>query len=124
MNQLRSDTSDEEASSSVRPKSSRICLDLGDLQSLHSLGEEVDVSKYAENGMSQTRLKALMKDPPCSCGCTVPYLALKKVCQAFWSLKKERQDAVLWSLQSRAGPGSTWHIEGLGFPKKTLFTVN
>lgn len=69
---------------------------------------------FAANGMNVKRIKSLVSNPPCECKCYVPYDALKKVCHSFWTLGKECQDAVLWSIQSKAKPGSTWHINGQG----------
>ncbi|CAK9015357.1 unnamed protein product [Durusdinium trenchii] len=70
------------------------------LEAFHTHGEECDQSKYAANGMDDARLKALIKSPPCDCGCVVPLSTLRRVCRTFWSMEKANQDAVLWSLLS------------------------
>lgn len=98
-----------------------INLNLAHLQSLHQFGEARHQSTFAVNGASTRRMKAVLANPPCNCGCTVPFQQLKKVCTTFWSLPKEAQDALLWSLQSRAGPGSSWHIEGPRVKGKSSF---
>ena len=67
---------------------------------------------YAKNGASSSRLRRLLQHPPCSCGCTLPFNVLRKCCQSFWSLPKQLQDSVLWSLQCESGR-KTWSIEGL-----------
>ena len=67
---------------------------------------------YAKNGASSSRLRRLLQHPPCSCGCTLPFNVLRKCCQSFWSLLKQLQDSVLWSLQCESGR-KTWSIEGL-----------
>ncbi|CAK9062514.1 unnamed protein product [Durusdinium trenchii] len=70
------------------------------LEAFHTHGEECDQSKYAANGMDDARLKALIKSPPCDCGCVVPLSTLRRICRTFWSMEKANQEAVLWSLLS------------------------
>ena len=59
------------------------------------------------------RVKRLLRDGACDCGCRVPYPTLLKTVTTFWGLSKASQDAVLWSLQEEAGGRcSRWSIEG------------
>lgn len=86
----------------------------GLLESFHSFGdpESEANSSFAINGMDVHRIRDLVRNPPWQCGCEVDLKSVIKVCKAFWSLDKERQDSILWSLQSHAKPGSSWFIEG------------
>lgn len=91
-----------------------ISMTLNHLQSLHQLDCQGDTSSFAEHGMNLKRLKELSKQPPCECGCRVPFKVLKDICQTFWSLPKESQDAFLWTIQSSTGRRkNTWSIQGL-----------
>ena len=106
-NKLRS----ESGSADSPRKTSTVDLQLVSLQSLQHLGGSGDASSFAKHGLDRKRIRATLKDPPCTCGCSVPEKVLLKTCQAFWSLPKESQDAVLWSLQCETGR-KIWKIEG------------
>ena len=94
-------------------ESCEVSLNLSLLQSYTQPGEtEGDGSQFAINGASEKRLKALLKTPPCTCGCVLPLRVLQKVCTAFWALSKTAQDAALWSLQCSSGRKTRWMIEG------------
>lgn len=93
---------------------------LGRLAVRHLLGplvlqEIVDESSFSQNGMDPARLKQLLKNGPCNCKsqCSVPYKLLLKICQCFWSLPKENQDALLWSMQAGGSRRTRWSIEGV-----------
>lgn len=77
-------------------------MKLSTLQSLHDRGETMDESSFSQNGMDPDRLKQLLKNGACNCKsrCSVPYKLLLKICQCFWALPKQNQDALLWSLQA------------------------
>lgn len=111
MPNLRESSAAEELPS----ETSEVAMKLTYLEAFHTHGEECDQSKYAANGMDDARLKALIKSPPCDCGCVVPLSTLRRVCRTFWSMEKANQDAVLWSLLSTSGRKKTWTIEGLVF---------
>ena len=90
---------------------------LNRLESLHSLsfGEPGDEgqSQFASNGMCKKRIKEAVKNPGCQCKCKVPFSVLVKICVSFWSLCKQAQDALLWTLQSEGSHRQkNWHIEG------------
>ena len=88
-------------------------LQLNCLYSLHALSENPDSSTFASHGASKTRIKEMLKSPPCSCQCRLPAGVLHKACQSFWSLPKHAQDALLWTLQSNSQASrKTWKIEG------------
>ena len=87
-------------------------LKLSMLESFHQHHDADGLrDSYAKNGASSSRLRRLLQHPPCSCGCTLPCKVLRKCCQSFWSLPKQLQDSVLWSLQCESGR-KTWSIEG------------
>lgn len=92
-------------------------MKLGALQVLHAKGETADASSYALNGQDGSRLRKLVENPGCSCGCAIPFKVIAKVCASFWGLPKEAQDAFLWSLQIEAGRGhkNKFSIEGQGW---------
>ena len=94
-------------------ETSEVNLKLSMLESFHQ-HHDADGPRdfYAKNGASSSRLRRLLQHPPCSCGCTLPFNVLRKCCQSFWSLPKQLQDSVLWSLQCGSGR-KTWSIEGL-----------
>lgn len=92
-----------------------VSLELRHLESLFDLNDSPNESTIAMNGRNPRRLKTLLAHPPCACQCRVPFGILTKICSSFWSLRKESQDAVLWSLQSRTRAGTAWHIEGTWF---------
>ena len=106
-----SDDSDE----SYDGKSGEVNLTLTALQSLHGLNETCDSSSYSKNGANPKRLKKLLKSPQCECQCRVPLQPLLAACRTFWGLPKSSQDALLWQLQSQAGPRAKWCIEGPGW---------
>lgn len=95
------------------PTSSEVSLQLATLQSYTQLGEtQLDESQFAANGLSPDRIRALLRDPPCECQCRLPFKTILQICKVFWSLSKEAQDAVLWSLQCSSGRKTKWLIEG------------
>lgn len=102
---------------SFKGKIPEVALQLSSLYSLHARGETGDSSTFASNGSDPDRIKQLLRDPPCQCGCRMPYNLLKKTCDSFWGLPKESQDALLWSLQVQSGRKRRWSIEGLGVQK-------
>ena len=76
------------------------------LQTMEGKTGPKDVSKYAKHGMCKKRIaKSLAK----TCGCHMPCsdglsgLEVEQICCAFWSLGKNDQDLVLYSLQSNSG---------------------
>lgn len=75
----------------------------------------MDESSFSQNGMDPDRLKQLLKNGACNCKsqCSVPYKLLLKICQCFWALPKQNQDALLWSLQAGSGRRTVWSIEGV-----------
>ena len=109
------DTCDDD-NDGVEPQ--QLDLSLPRLQSLHASGDQCseNMSEYATNGMSMTRIKTALKAPACECRCSMPAKLLEKVCKAFWCLRKEVQDSLLWTLQLESGRGSKrkWSIAGLG----------
>ena len=96
-------------------------MTLAALESLHGMHSVGDSSTYAASGADHRRIKDLLKNPPCECGCTMPAKPLLRACECFWGLPKESQDAVLWSIQSDVGPKAKWSIEGLGFKTDSKF---
>ena len=121
-NQLRTSSSELESSESDAGDGERgskqVDLRLQNIESFHTLQENVPLSSYATNGMSTKRIKKLLQTPCCECQCRVSYKPLVRLCKGFWSLPKENQDGILWSLQSAAGPGSEWFIEGVALKKR------
>ena len=99
--------------SSEQLKTSVVDLRLSTIQSMH-VNVDGDGSSFAKNGMDERRIKDVLKTPPCSCGCKIPYAILVKTCRTFWSLDKTSQDSLLWSLQCETGR-KQWSIEGLGW---------
>lgn len=96
------------------PQKSRVEMNLASLQSLHGLHQSYDESTYSANGANPQRIKALLREPPCSCKCTMPFKPLLACSQTFWGLPKEAQDGLLWNIQSGGGRKTHWSIEGLG----------
>ena len=93
-------------------------LRLSALNSLHSMSELTDQSVFSSHGLDPDRIKTALKQPPCDCKCSIPASVLTKACKGFWTLPKQAQDALLWSLQAEAGTSrKKWYIEGL---KSTL----
>ena len=91
-------------------------LRLSNLQALSVRGLAADHSVFASNGSDAKRIKALLKtDSSCECGCCshVPFKVIYPVIKAFWTLPKESQDSLLWSLQCAQGRKRSWYIEGL-----------
>ena len=87
------------------------------LEAMHASSggfKQSSASKYAQSGMSQARIKAVLASPGCECGCQMPSKLLIRVCRAFWLLPKQSQDALLWSIQLEGGRASrrTWSIAG------------
>ena len=87
------------------------------LEAMHASSggfKQSNVSKYAQSGMSQARIRAVLASPGCECGCQMPSKLLIRVCKAFWLLPKQSQDALLWSIQLEGGRASkrTWSIAG------------
>ena len=109
------DESTDDCSGSDRSeiKTSAVNLRISNLSSLHTLNEGPNQSVFASNGMDPERIKEVLKNPPCDCGCRMPYKILYRACQSFWQLGKEHQDACLWSLQQSSGRKTKWSIEGL-----------
>ena len=107
---LSSDSDAEQLTSEV------VELSLQRLQSLHATqkGSVDEVkNKYAEHGMSKSRLKNVLKNSPCQCQCSLPIRVLMMITQAFWRLTKPAQDSLLWSLQHEVGPGrKRWSMQG------------
>ena len=116
----RSSESDDESSSDgcTTRGSKPIDMTLQTLHSLHALNESNDGSIYAQHGANTDRIKELLADPVCPCKCQVPFKVLHKVCRSFWSLPKQSQDALLWTIQSSGSRRSTWQIEGLLFAQQ------
>ena len=95
-----------------------VSLTFAGLQSFHGCGSLDDATSctYNANGMCPDRIKGVLKHPACPCGCTMPVKLLQNVCTAFWQLKKDVQDSILWSLQTAGGTGGNkrkYMIEGL-----------
>ena len=87
------------------------------LEALHGdniADHETVHSTYAQNGMSQKRIKHALKHPGCSCGCSMPFRLLVQICCSFWSLSKGIQDSLLWTLQTELARKRRvkWRIEG------------
>ena len=112
----RSPTDDAASSDSEmsRARTGEVSLKLSALESLQGLRTSCDSSSYASSGASVERIKQILREPPCNCRCTMPLKPLLSACKAFWALGKEAQDALLWQIQSDAGPNAQWTIEGLG----------
>ena len=92
---------------------STVDLRVGAIDALHSLTEASDQSVFAVHALDPARITALLKTPPCDCGCRLPADILKKTCRSFWSLPKQSQDALLWNLQVGSGSSKRkWMIEG------------
>ena len=110
-------SSDSDAGSEAEKLTSDVVeLSLQRLQSLHATEKgschEVK-NKYANHGMSTSRLKNVLKNPPCQCRCSLPVRVLIMITQAFWRLTKRTQDSLLWSLQHEVGPGrKRWSMQG------------
>jgi hypothetical protein len=70
-------------------------------------------STYAKTGGSTKRMRNALGNPICSCACRLPLKLLVRICLAFWSLVKQEQDSLLWSLQNEHGKNKTrWHLQG------------
>lgn len=114
--------SDEDSDSEVGGSGGvrEVDLRLSTLQSLHAKGETINKSTYSLSGAKKSRIKELLQNPCCPCKCNAPLKVLCEVCRVFWSLPKESQDAILWSLQqSENGSGrSKFFIEGQGLQTK------
>lgn len=111
-------TSGSSSGSDARHGSGAVDLKLAALESLHSREDNVELSTYALNGTDVDRLKELLSNPICPCKCTLPLKIVAKICGSFWTLRKESQDAFLWSLQLESGRGrSKFSIEGDGYQK-------
>ena len=88
-------------------------LKISSIHSLNCRGATADQSTFAQNGGDAQRIKKLLQSPPCECKCKLEFKVLYQCCRAFWSLPKESQDALLWSLQVEAGRrNKSWSIEG------------
>lgn len=110
---LRESSSSSSDASDVHHGTREVALKMSALQSLHAKGENGDTSTYALNGTDKSRLKNLLNSPSCPCKCSMPYKVIASVCASFWSLPKEHQDALLWSVQCESGRGkSKFSIEG------------
>lgn len=119
-----SECSEESASSVSGGDAPQLDLSLWRLQSLHASGDGTSekITVYAQNGMSTTRIKTALKAPVCDCRCAVPAKLLANICKAFWNLRKETQDSLLWTLQMESGRGSkrTWSIGGSGLIHQSM----
>ncbi|CAL1156707.1 unnamed protein product [Cladocopium goreaui] len=91
----RSRTEDDESGPPTVHRST-VDLRVGAIDALHSLTEASDQSVFAVHALDPARITALLKAPPCDCGCRLPADILKKTCRSFWSLPKQSQDALLW----------------------------
>ena len=119
--QLRGSGSDSSSDSDARRGTGEVSLKLAALESLHNRADSVELSTYALNGTDVDRLKGLLSDPICPCKCTLPLKIVSKICGSFWTLPKENQDALLWSLQCESGRSrKKFSIEGEGFTKLPL----
>lgn len=104
-----------------------VSLTLAGLQSFHGLATadmtEDCMTTFAKNGRDKQRIKTAVQSPSCSCGCTVPFQIIFKICVAFWSLTKSAQDSILWSIQTSGGGRRKkyYHIEGSGFTLLCIF---
>lgn len=116
-----SDGDDDESSSesgdstlSEDCNSKELELSLQRIQSLHASDSgPPQKSSYAESGMSKSRCKRALKNPPCKCKCSMPLRILLSICQAFWHLSKPSQDSLLWSIQLEAGSSrKRWSLGG------------
>ena len=96
-----------------------IDLTLQRLQSLHAMGSvsKKDLTEYAKKGISASRVKSAILEPRCNCMCKMPIKVLYHLCVAFWTLTKQSQDSLLWSIQHEAGGHrrKRWYMAGLGF---------
>ena len=117
--ELNSDsgTDDSSSNSGSDVRSMRnVDLSLLRLQSLHATCSHDDVkeTKYAQQGYSKERIKQVLSQNICDCGCKVPPKLLMSLCRTFWSLPKASQDALLWSLQLETSSSSkrTWSLGG------------
>lgn len=97
----------------------KVSLTLSMLESHHgaaTCGDEQDsnFSVFAKNGMNERRIRKAVRNPCCSCQCSMPCQLLLRVCQAFWCLAKSTQDSILWSLQTSGDPRHKryYQIEG------------
>ena len=97
-----SDSSGDSDSTSRVPE---VDLTLKRLESLHSSGSvpKKDLSDYAKHGISSKRIKSAVLEPRCECMCKMPVKILYHLCVAFWTLTKQSQDSLLWSLQNETG---------------------
>ena len=106
-------SNDDDASDSSEVRTSAVHLTISSLDSLHTMKDHgMSKSTFACNGTDPKRIKEVLREAPCQCGCTMPYKTLQRTCQSFWSLTKEAQDACLWSLQQSGGRKTKWSIEG------------
>jgi len=76
---------------------------------------ETSETSYDRNGMSTSRIKGVIKKGcKCSRACvkSLSVTSLTAACRGFWRLRKEAQDAVLWSLCRASGGKRTWKLNG------------
>ena len=118
---LSCDESDSSTSHSERGRDPVVDLSLERLQSLALSGEHCQqkgkLTEYAEHGRSRQRMADALRHPVCDCRCRIPAQLLLKLCVSFWVLPKEKQDAVLWSIQHESGEQSKkkWYLGGLDY---------
>ena len=80
---------------------------------------------YAKRGGSVKRVKHALSHPVCPCACKVPVKILLRICIAFWSLFKNDQDSVLWSIQFESGhqKRKQWFLQGPSHTMESGFCV-
>ena len=94
----------------------QVSLTVARLEALHSLAslEDDRVSAFGDRGLDAGRMRSLLRDGVCECGCTMPFKDLRRLCVYFWKLPKAAQDATLWSIQSESKQRRRrWFLEGL-----------
>ena len=72
------------------------------------------MSTFAQLGVDMQRIRSVLREGVCDCGCSMPANDLFRVCSYFWKLPKAAQDACLWSIQSECKQRRRrWFLEGL-----------
>ena len=109
-------SSEDAPSEEEKPKVGQVSLTVSRLEAMHSLaslgGDEM--STFAQLGVDMQRIRSVLREGVCDCGCSMPANDLFRVCSYFWKLPKAAQDACLWSIQSECKQRRRrWFLEGL-----------
>lgn len=121
MTSRSSESSDNSEDADQQGGVGTISLNVSRLESFHAMSTVADgeLSHFAQEGQSRSRIKDALQNPTCLCKCTLPERDLMAVCRCFWRLPKQSQDAILWSIQAEASGRhrNQWILEGdMSFP--------